>query len=338
MSSGVSLNASTAQVYRATIDVCVHGGVAFLVRHANHRHPINIRKTRFFQDIRDSNPRMAYSDLAGKVAIITGVGQMGDTGIGQQDPDIWGNGAAMAKVLYGYGVKVFGCDLVLSAAEDTKRLIEKSSPASGTPGSIDVVQADATSSASVRAMVEACIAKHERIDILVNNVGRPAPGGIADMDEETWDAQVSVNLKSVFLCTRLAIPHLESSKGVVINLASVAGLGWTGKAQVGYATCKAAIIQYTKVAAREYAQRGVRINCVTPGLIHTPLVRFIAQKYPPFDYEATVAKRNEQVPMGRMGRGEEVAEAVAWLCSKKSAFVTGHNLVVDGGSSTSFFL
>lgn len=280
---------------------------------------------------------MAYSDLRGKVAIVTGVGQMGDTGIGQQDPDIWGNGAAIAKTLYDQGVKVFGCDLVLASAEETRKLITSSpSTSSDTQGSIDVVQADVTSSDSIKAMVDACLSKHGQIDILVNNVGRPAPGGIADMDDATWTAQVNVNLNSVFLCTKYIIPHLEASKGVSINISSVAGQGWTGKAQIGYGTTKAAVIQFTKLAAIEYARKGVRINCVSPGLVHTPLVTFIAQNYPPYDYDATIAKRNDQVPMGKMGRAFDVANAVCFLCSEKSGFVTGQNLTVDGGQVAAF--
>lgn len=278
---------------------------------------------------------MAYADLKGKVAIVTGIGQMGDTGIGQQDPSIWGNGAAIAKLLHDYGAKVFGCDLVLSAAEDTQRLITSSAFSFGTSGSIDVIQADVTSADSVKAMIDACIQKHGRIDILVNNVGRPAPGGIGDMDEATWDAQIAVNLKSVFLCSRLAIPHLEATHGVVVNLGSVAGIGWTGKAQIGYATTKAAVIQFTRVAAVEFARKGVRFNCVSPGLVHTPLVSFIAQKFPPYDYDATIKQRDNQVPMGKMGRAWDVAEGVCWLCSEKSKFVTGHNLLVDGGQVSS---
>ncbi|KAF2096251.1 putative short-chain dehydrogenases/reductase [Rhizodiscina lignyota] len=278
---------------------------------------------------------MGYPDLQGKVALVTGIGQMGDTGIGQQDPNIWGNGAAIAKKLYDYGAKVFGCDLVLSSAEETQGLIKSASPSSNTPGSIDVIQADVTSASSVKAMINACIQKHGRIDILVNNVGRPAPGGAGDMDEATWDAQINVNLKSVFLCSKFALPHLESVGGVVVNLGSVAGVGWTGKAQIGYATTKGAVIQYTRVAAVEYAKRGVRFNCVSPGLVHTPLVTFIAQKYPPYDYDATIKKRNNQVPMGKMGRAWDVAEGVCWLSSEKSGFVTGHNLLVDGGQVAS---
>lgn len=280
---------------------------------------------------------MAYSDLRGKVAIVTGIGQMGDTGIGQQDPDIWGNGAAIAKTLYDQGVNVFGCDLVLASAEETARLIKSSPSVSTTPGSIDVIQADVTASESVKAMVAACIQKHGHIDLLVNNVGRPAPGGIGDMEEATWAAQVNVNLNSVFICTKYIIPHLETSKGAVINISSVAGQGWTGKAQIGYGTTKAAVIQFTKLAAIEYARKGVRINCVSPGLVHTPLVTFIAQNYPPYDYDATIAKRNSQVPMGKMGRAFDVANAVCFLASsEKSAFVTGQNLTVDGGQVAAY--
>ncbi len=273
---------------------------------------------------------MAYDDLKGKICLLTGVGMMGDTGIGQLDPDIWGNGAAMARVLYENGVKVFACDLVLSAAENTKKLIEEQCGDTG--GLIDVCQADCTKAESVKKFVDQCMAKYGRIDLLVNNVGRSAPGGPAEMDEKTWDFQTDVNLKSVYLTTHEVIPIMEKQGGgVICSNASTAALRYTGKPQVAYAATKAAVVQFTATSAVVYAKKGIRLNCVSPGLMNTPLVRNIANKYFGGDYEGTVKMRDDQVPLGKMGSGFDVANGVVFLCSDKAKYITGHNLVIDGG-------
>ncbi|ERT03284.1 hypothetical protein HMPREF1624_01590 [Sporothrix schenckii ATCC 58251] len=268
-----------------------------------------------------------YPDIKGKVVFLTGIGQTGDQ-------SMWGNGAATARILARNGARIFGCDLSLAAAQHTQSRIR----AEG--GEIEVVSANVTQDASVQAAVAACLAAYGRIDILVNNVGRSEPGGPADMAEAVWDAQVDVNLKSVYLCCHHVLPLMEKQDGgagggVVVNVASIAGLRYIGKPQVAYAATKAAVIQFTKATAVLYASRGIRLNVVVPGLMDTPLVGLLADKYAGGDLAGFKAKRNAAVPMGHMGSSWDVAMAAAFLASEQARYITGQPIVVDGGITSS---
>ena len=151
-----------------------------------------------------------YPEFKDKVVLLTGIGQNGD-------PKMWGNGAATAQVLAKNGAKIFGCDVRLPAAEYTQQRLQ----AEG--GICEVMAADVTIEKDVKAMVDACMAKHGRIDILVNNVGMSEPGGPAEMEPDIWDKQTDVNLKSVYLCCHFVLPIMEKQgSGVVINVASIA--------------------------------------------------------------------------------------------------------------------
>ncbi|ETS83943.1 hypothetical protein PFICI_05819 [Pestalotiopsis fici W106-1] len=264
-----------------------------------------------------------YPDLKGKVVFLTGIGQTGDQ-------SMWGNGAATARVLAANGAKIFGCDLYLEPAQHTERRIA----AEG--GDITVTTADVTNDASVKAAIDACIAKYGRIDILINNVGRSEPGGPAEMTEKVWDAQTNVNLKSVYLCCHHILPMMEEQgSGVVVNVASIAGMRYIGKPQVAYSATKAAVIQFTKATAVIYAPKNIRMNVVVPGLMNTPLVGMLADKYAGGDLAGFVAKRNKAVPMGLMGDSFDVANTAAFLVSKASRYITGQKIVVDGGITSS---
>jgi NAD(P)-dependent dehydrogenase (short-subunit alcohol dehydrogenase family) len=255
--------------------------------------------------------------LDGKVALVTGCGSSGPG---------WGNGKAIAVLLARQGAAVFGVDLVLEAAEATRDLIREEGAAA------EVHAADVTDSAQVRAMVEACLTRFGRIDILVNNVGRSEPGGPVEMSEETWDEQMDVNVKSAFLTCKSVLPVMErQGGGSVVNISSVAGLRYAGKPQVAYAAGKAALMQLTQTTAVLYAARGVRLNCVVPGLMFTPLVQRLADKYANGDFDGFVAHRHRQVPMGRMGDAWDVANAVLFLASDESRYITAQQIVVDGG-------
>lgn len=152
------------------------------------------------------------------------------------------------------------------------------------------------------------------------------------MDEATWDRQTNINLKTVYLTCHAVLPIMEKQQsGVVINISSVAGLRYVGKPQVAYAAAKAAIIQFSKTTAVLYARKGVRINTVVPGLMHTPLVRYLADKYAGGDLDKTIETRNEQVPMGHMGTAFDIANAAVFLMSDKAKYITGAEIVVDGG-------
>lgn len=156
------------------------------------------------------------------------------------------------------------------------------------------------------------------------------------MSEEVWDGQITVNLKSVYLTSHTVLPILEQQgHGVIINISSVAGLRYIGKPQVAYAAAKAAIIQFTKTTAVLYASKGVRLNTVIPGLMHTPLVEVLAVKYGNGDYEGFVKMRDEQVPMGRMGDAFDVANAALFLMSDNASYITGQEIIVDGSITNS---
>lgn len=268
-----------------------------------------------------------YPDLRGRVALITGIGQVGLT-----NSHSWGNGAATARLLSYNGVKIFGCDLNLSAAERTKsRLLADRDSAE-----CEVVSCDVTRKDEIEAMVEQCIAQFGRIDILVNNVGMTAPGDPSSLSEELWEKQIDLNLKSVFLCCKVILPLMEKQvKGVVINNASITALRYIGKPQIAYASAKAAVLQFTKASGVMYAPRGVRVNAVVPGLIYSPLVENLLNSDKDEDREVGRKITHHNIPMGFMGTPEDVANAVVFLCSDAARYITSHALVVDGGITQS---
>lgn len=158
------------------------------------------------------------------------------------------------------------------------------------------------------------------------------PGTAATMSPQIWQAQLDVNLTSVYNVTHHVLPHMErANTGVVLNIASIAALRYIGKPQIAYSATKAAVIQFTKVTAAMYAHRNVRCNVVVPGLMHTPLVEVLADKYAAGDYDGLVQRRNASVPLGGMGTGWDTANAMLWLGSASARYVTGVEVVVDGG-------
>jgi NAD(P)-dependent dehydrogenase (short-subunit alcohol dehydrogenase family) len=273
-------------------------------------------------------PLPCYPDLPGKVALITGIGQHGDPSI----EDNWGNGAAAAFALARNGVKIFSCDINLEAGERTKnRILSFVKDAV-----VDVMTADVTSSSSAEELVKACLAKHGRIDILVNNVGGAQRGGPVEMPEDIWDQQFNINLKTVYLMCHHVLPGMEAQhSGAVVNIGSIAGIRYIGKPQSAYAAAKAGVSQFTKSTAVYYAPKGVRLNTVVPGLMWTPLLSRIANYYGG-NYEEFVKTRHEQVPMSEMGTSSDVANAILFLCSDvASRYMTGQDLVLDGGMTSS---
>lgn len=256
-------------------------------------------------------------DLNGKVALIMGCGAVAEG---------WGNGRATAMLMARQGARVFGTDLHLAHAMRTRELIA----AEGFDA--EVVACDSTSAAQVERAVQACLSRHGRIDILVNNVGLSQPGGPVDMDEAVWDAQMQVNLKGTFLACKHVLPIMKKQGGgAVVNIASVAGLRYVGKPQVAYAAAKAGLMHFTRTTAVIHAPDNIRLNCVVPGLMHTPLIEGLAAKYAGGDTEAFIAHRHGQVPMQRMGDGWDTAHAVLFLAADESRYITGTEIVVDGG-------
>jgi NAD(P)-dependent dehydrogenase (short-subunit alcohol dehydrogenase family) len=255
--------------------------------------------------------------LDGRVAIVTGCGSFASG---------WGNGKAIATLLARQGATVYGVDLDIDAADATRQIVEDEG------NTIHVATCDVTNSDQVNALVADCVARFGRVDILINNVGRSEPGNPETMDEAIWKAQLDLNLTSAFLTSKAALPLMtQQGGGAIVNVSSVAGMRWVGKDQIGYAAAKAGLVQFTKVTAVAYAAQGVRLNCVVPGLMLTPLVQRLAERYNQGDYAGMVAKRNAQVPMGRMGDAWDVAHATLFLTSDEARYITGTELVVDGG-------
>jgi NAD(P)-dependent dehydrogenase (short-subunit alcohol dehydrogenase family) len=268
-----------------------------------------------------------YPDLAGKVALITGIGQ-----VGLQDSDTWGNGAATARILSHNGVKILGCDLNLTAAERTRQRLLSVSP----DAICDVMTCDVTKQEDVDKFVATAMEKYGRIDILFNNVGATRAGSPSDMPESVWMGQIDVNLGSVYRCCHAVLPIMEKrGSGCVINNASITALRYIGKPQIAYAVAKAGVIRFTKTSGVMYAGRGIRMNCVVPGLMYTPLVENFGASEKEEDREVFRKITEHNVPQGVMGDSHDVGNAVAWLSSEASRYVNAHALVVDGGITES---
>jgi len=267
-----------------------------------------------------SVPVSSQGRLAGKVALVTGAGSVGPG---------WGNGRAIAVRFAQEGARVYGVDREPERLTETARLVRE---AGGTfvGGTCDV-----TSSASIADMVARCMAEFGRIDVLVNNVGGSARGGPVEMSEEVWNAQIDHNLKSVFLTCKHVIPHmLAQGSGAIVNISSTSGLRWTGAAQIAYAATKAGVIQFSRVLAVQYAKQGLRVNTVVPGQLHTPMVEVrLAGQRAGGDVEALLRQRQARIPLPFMGDGRDTANAALYLACEESRFVTGTEIVVDGGMS-----
>jgi NAD(P)-dependent dehydrogenase (short-subunit alcohol dehydrogenase family) len=256
--------------------------------------------------------------LQGKVAIVSGAGCVGPG---------WGNGRAMAVIFAQEGARVFATDKNLDAMTETLARVRELG------GEIEAHQCDATDSSAVAKLMSSCRARYGRIDILVNNVGGSAAGGVAELSEEGFDAQMDHNLKSVFLGCKHAIPvMIGQGGGAIVNIASASGIRWSGAAQVGYAASKAGVLQLSRVTAVQYADKGIRVNTVVPGQLHTPMVEVrLARQRSGGDVDALLKTRVARIPLGFMGDGRDTAYAALYLASDEARFVTGAEIVVDGG-------
>jgi NAD(P)-dependent dehydrogenase (short-subunit alcohol dehydrogenase family) len=261
--------------------------------------------------------------LKNKVAIVTGAGSSGPG---------WGNGKATAVLFAREGAKVFAVDINAAAAEETKGIIAKEG------GTAAVMKVDVSKSAEVQAMVAKCLQTFGRIDILHNNVGVVVPGGPVETSEETWDRVMAINLKSMFLTCKLVIPHMEKQGGgVITNISSIAGIRYTGVPYLTYYTTKAGILGFTQCIAMQYAPKNIRANSILPGLMNTPFfVEPLKEVYAGGNIEKMVEIRNQQCPMKRMGDAWDVANAALYLASDEAKYVTGLQLVVDGGITCKF--
>ena len=263
----------------------------------------------------DRRQRMA-NRLQGKVAVITGAGTVSEG---------MGNGKATALLFAREGARIAAVDLNREAAETTAAEIREEG------GEAIALAGDVSRSADVRAIVEATIERLGRIDILHNNVGIEIAGDPVSTTEEAWDRVHDVNLKGPFLMCKHVIPHMErQGGGVILNISSVASIRWSPVPYFPYHTSKAALNHMTRVIARQYAAKKIRCNAILPGMIDTPHVRHYFRDRPE-ELEKVMAQRARACPMGRQGTPWEVANAALFLASDEASYVTGVELVVDGG-------
>ncbi|MFJ8494236.1 SDR family NAD(P)-dependent oxidoreductase [Streptomyces sp. NPDC094038] len=256
--------------------------------------------------------------LAGKVAVIGGAGSVGPG---------WGNGRAAAVLFAREGATVFLTDRDKDALQVTADRIRTEG------GTVRTDLLDVTEPDAVRTYFAETAERAGRIDILVNNVGGSRAGGVVELGLEDWESQLRTNLTSAFLACKHAVPVMRrGGGGSIVNTASCSGLRWTGAAQVGYAAAKAAVIQLSRVTAVEYAPDGIRVNTVVPGQLHTPLVEArLAGQRAGGDVAKLLAQRQARIPLGFMGDGRDTAYAALFLASDEARFVTGTEIVVDGG-------
>jgi NAD(P)-dependent dehydrogenase (short-subunit alcohol dehydrogenase family) len=244
----------------------------------------------------------------GKVALVTG----GGSGIGR----------AASLLFAREGAKVVVADYAPEGGEGTVKMIKQ------VGGDGVFVNANVAVAKQVEAMVAKAVEAYGRLDCAFNNAGiSSSMATTAECSEENFDRTIAINLKGVWLCMKYEIPEmLKHGGGSIVNTASTAGLvGFNGLP--AYTASKGGVIQLTRTAALEYATQNIRVNCVCPGVVNTPMIaRFLDTS------TYTAAQMSAAQPLGRMGEPEEIAEAVVWLCSDAAAFVTGHPMVVDGGS------
>lgn len=261
--------------------------------------------------------------LEDKRALIVGAGSVGSG---------WGNGRATAAVMVREGAQVFGSDRDEDALSETSRMVEAE-----TGRGIVTRVADINNTQEIDALVRDAHHRMGRIDILVNNVGGSAPGDVVSLDSDVWHSQMDHNIHYVFETMKRVVPIMVAQGGgAIVNLASIAALRFFGPDCVAYAAAKAGLIQMGQVTAVKYAPDRVRVNTVIPGLMNTPLVteRLVRQRGDG-DGAKLIAARHAQVPMGHMGDGWDVAEAVAFLASDAAKYITATELVVDGGLQAS---
>jgi NAD(P)-dependent dehydrogenase (short-subunit alcohol dehydrogenase family) len=262
--------------------------------------------------------------LRDKVAVVTGAGSIGPG---------WGNGKATSVLFAREGAKVVCLDVNLAAAEETAGIIA----AEG--GEAIALKCDVSSAKEVDHVVAESQKRFGRIDILHNNVGIARLTPIEEITEEEWDRVLAINLKSLMLTCRRVLPLMAAQgKGAIVNISSIAGIRDSGVPYITYSTTKGAILAFTRTIALQYAKKGIRANCVLPGLMNTPLIHAGLQSAysKAADTTEMVKRRDAQCPMGHMGDAWDVAHAALFLASDEAKYVTAAELVVDGGITAKF--
>jgi NAD(P)-dependent dehydrogenase (short-subunit alcohol dehydrogenase family) len=247
------------------------------------------------------------SKLGGKISIITGIGE--------------GIGRATALKFAQEKAVIIGADLNQEKGMEIIREIESQG------GKGKFVKTDVSNVADINNLIKEALS-FGRIDILVNNAGIEVVKKLIDTSEEEWDKTINVNLKSVYLTCKKVVPiMIEQNSGVIVNNSSVSAL--VGSFSTVYSATKGGIVSFSKSLAVEVAQYNIRVNCVLPGAIETPMLARVNEKLG--DPEEIRKERMKLYPMGRFGKPEEVANAMVFLASDDSSFVTGQSFVIDGG-------
>jgi len=249
-------------------------------------------------------------NLANKIVAITGAGS--------------GIGAATAKLFAEHGAIVFVSDINEAQAKQcVKEIIESG-------GKATAVQTDVTSYEAVGALIEQVLTSKGRLDVMVNNAGIGGQEQVktAEHSQEDWHQVIAVNQTGVFYCMQLALKQMmKQGSGNIVNVASLAGLKASGN-NLSYSASKFAVVGMTKSAALEYGRKNIRINAVCPGYTNSALLDRLLSMAPGMD-----EKLLRFVPMGRFGEANEIAEAICWLASEQSKFITGQTITLDGGAS-----
>jgi NAD(P)-dependent dehydrogenase (short-subunit alcohol dehydrogenase family) len=251
--------------------------------------------------------------LEGRTAIVTGSGSAGF-------------GRSIALRVAQEGANVVVADLDDAGATETVRQVKEIG------SEAHLVVGDISIEVGARRLVTEAAERFGRVDILVNNAGIAPPESVDSWDapESSWDRVIQINLKTVYLCARASIPRMiEQGGGSIVNIASIAATRACSGAS--YAAAKAGMLGYTHQVAPELASRNVRVNCVSPGFMRTPMSTGERRGLDPVAQEAQLQQMGSHVPMRRMGGVDDIAAAVAYLASDDAAYVTGQEIVVDGG-------
>ena len=257
--------------------------------------------------------------LSGKTAIVVGAGSIGPG---------WGNGKASAVLFAREGASVIAVDINEEAARETKAIID----AEG--GACTVVVADIAVPDQVATMIADASRVTGRVDLLHANVGVVEIGGPVEISIENWDRLFAVNVRGVYLACKHVLPIMErQGGGSIITVSSLAAIRYAGFPQSSYAASKAALIGFTQNLALQYAAKGIRANCILPGLMNTPIVVKALTAAYGGAVDDMMKARDAQCPTGRMGDAWDVAHAALFLASDEARYVTGVALPVDGGLS-----
>lgn len=249
-------------------------------------------------------------NLKDKIVVITGAGS--------------GIGAATAKLFGSHKAIVVASDINLEGAENVADEIQKEG------GKAFALETDVTDFEQVEKLLHTVVDKHGRVDVMVNNagIGGKHQAKTADHTMEDWHNVIAVNQTGVFYCMKLAIQQMmKQGYGNIVNVASLAGLKASGN-NLSYAASKFAVVGMTKSAALEYGRKNIRINAVCPGFTHSALLEQLLSVSPDMG-----DKLKRFIPMGRFGEADEIAEAICWLASENSKFITGQTITLDGGTS-----